>query len=88
MIASCVSPTGDLACIPGMCPDWELNRQPFGSLAGAQSTEPHQPELSFNSCLSSDLLAYLLQMLLYAVIEVNFLVYKYGNIIPVLKTIL
>ena len=28
---------------PGMCPDWELNHQPFGSQAGTQSTEPHQP---------------------------------------------
>ena len=24
-------PSGDLACNPGMCPDWELNWQPFGS---------------------------------------------------------
>ena len=24
-----MAPTGDLACNPGMCPDWELNRQPF-----------------------------------------------------------
>ena len=24
-------PTGDLAHNPGMCPDWELNWQPFGS---------------------------------------------------------
>ena len=36
-------PTGDLACNPGMCPDWESNWRPFGSQAGAQSTEPHQP---------------------------------------------
>ena len=21
---------GDLACNPGMCPDWESNQQPFG----------------------------------------------------------
>ena len=28
---------------PGMCPDWELNQQPFGSQDGTQSTEPHQP---------------------------------------------
>ena len=28
---------------PGMRPDWELNWRPFGSQAGAQSTEPHQP---------------------------------------------
>ena len=26
MVASFVPPTGDLACNPGMCPDWELNR--------------------------------------------------------------
>ena len=36
-------PIGDLACSPGMCPDWEPNQQPFGSQAGTQSTEPHQP---------------------------------------------
>ena len=36
-------PTGDLACNLGMCPDWELNWQPFGLQAGTQSTEPHQP---------------------------------------------
>ena len=30
---------------PGMCPDWELNWRPFGSQAGTQSTEPHQPGL-------------------------------------------
>ena len=37
--------TGDLACNPGMYPNWESNLQPFGSQAGAQSTEPHQPRL-------------------------------------------
>ena len=36
-------PTGDLAQNPGMCPDQELNWQPFGSQADTQSTEPHQP---------------------------------------------
>ena len=30
-------------CNPGMCPDWELNQKPFGSQAGTQFTEPHQP---------------------------------------------
>ena len=25
VVASCVSPTGELARNPGMCPDWELN---------------------------------------------------------------
>ena len=33
VVASCTPPTGDPACNPGMCPDWELNRQPFGSQA-------------------------------------------------------
>ena len=36
-------PNGDLAHNPGVCPDWELNRQPFGSQAHTQSTEPYQP---------------------------------------------
>ena len=31
VVASCVSSTGDLACNPGMCPDWVSNRRPFGS---------------------------------------------------------
>ena len=26
VVASLVPPTGDLACNPGMCPDWELNQ--------------------------------------------------------------
>ena len=26
VVASHALPTGDLACNPGMCPDWELNR--------------------------------------------------------------
>ena len=29
LVASCVTPTGDLARNPGLCPDWESNRQPF-----------------------------------------------------------
>ena len=45
VVAFCAPPpsTGDQACNPGMCPDWELNWQPFGSQACAQSTELHQP---------------------------------------------
>ena len=35
-------PSGDLACNPGMCPDWESNQGPFNLQAGTQSTEPHQ----------------------------------------------
>ena len=34
-------PNGDLACNPGMCPDWESNQQLFDSQADAQSTKPH-----------------------------------------------
>ena len=33
-VCGCLShapPTGDLAHNPGMCPDWESNRTPFGS---------------------------------------------------------
>ena len=32
---------------PGVCPDWESHWGPFGSQADTQSTEPHQPGLSF-----------------------------------------
>ena len=42
-VASHIPPTGDLACNPGLCPDWESNQRPFGLQASAQSTEPHQP---------------------------------------------
>ena len=34
-------PPGDLAHNPGMCPDWELNKQTFGLQASAQSIELH-----------------------------------------------
>ena len=54
VVASHTPPTGDLACNPGMCPDWESNQRPFGSQAGTQSTEPHQPGLTFyNSVVNS-----------------------------------
>ena len=43
VVASHAPPTGDLAHNPGMCPDWESNRQPFGSQASTESTEAHQP---------------------------------------------
>ena len=40
------SPTPrDLAYNPGVCPDWESNRRPFGSQAGTQFTETHNPKL-------------------------------------------
>ena len=44
VVTSHASPTGDLARKPGMCPDWELNWQSFGSEASTQS-EPYQPGL-------------------------------------------
>ena len=47
VVASCTSPTGILVCSTGMCHVWESNQQPFGSQAGTQSTEPHQPGLHF-----------------------------------------
>ena len=43
VVAFRAPPTRDLACNPGMCSDWESNRQPFASQSSAQSTEPHQP---------------------------------------------
>ena len=47
IVASHTPCIGDLACNPGMCPDWELNQPPFGLQAGIQSTELHQPGLFF-----------------------------------------
>ena len=38
VVATHVPPTRDLACNPGLCPDWESNQRPFGSRAGTQST--------------------------------------------------
>ena len=43
VVAPHTSPTGDLACNPGMRPDRELNPRPLGSPDGTQSTEPRQP---------------------------------------------
>ena len=43
MVASHVPPTGDLACNPGMCPNWELNWQ-----AITQSTEPRPAKAKSN----------------------------------------
>ena len=42
-VAPHMPPTGDLVRNPGMHPDQESNRQPFGSQTGAQSTDLHQP---------------------------------------------
>ena len=43
VVAFHTPPTGDLACKPVMCPDWESNQSLFGSQTSTQSTEPHQP---------------------------------------------
>ena len=53
VVASRVSPTGDLVRNPGMCPDGESNQGPFGSQAGTQSPESHQqgPQTMVNSLL-------------------------------------
>ena len=50
VVSSRAPPTGDMLLNPGMCPDWELNWWPFGSQAGTQSTEPHQPGPDFSFC--------------------------------------
>ena len=43
VVASHTSPTGDPACNPGLCPDWESNQRPLCLQAFTQSTEPPQP---------------------------------------------
>ena len=48
MVASHTPPTGDQASNLDTCPGWESNQQPCGSQADAQSTESHQPELSYD----------------------------------------
>ena len=50
VVISRAPPPSDVACNSGMCPDWESNRRPFGSQAGTQSTEPHQPGWFSISC--------------------------------------
>ena len=42
VVVSWVSSPGGLAHNPGMCPDWELNQQAFGSQVHTQSTELQQ----------------------------------------------
>ena len=51
VVVSHAPPTGDLACNPGMHPDWESNQRPFGLQAGAPSAEPRQSgqDLYFNT---------------------------------------
>ena len=47
VVVSRMPPSGDLSRNSGMCPDWELNQQPFGLQARTQCTELHQPGLCF-----------------------------------------
>ena len=63
VVASHMPHNGDLACNPGMWPDWESNQWPFGSRAGAQSTEPHQPGLSPHLWCPTPYLAWTLTLL-------------------------
>ena len=57
---SCRLPIGGLADNPGVCSDWELNQQPLGSQASAQSTEPQQPGPKYLffiiSCINTNVL--------------------------------
>ena len=64
MVASHVTPTGDLARNPGMCLDWESNLQPFSAQTSAQATEPHQPGLTLRGTEGTkcDLLHMLLEL--------------------------
>ena len=48
VVRSHAPPTSDLARNPGMCPDLDLNQQPFGSQASTESTETHQPGPKYN----------------------------------------
>ena len=45
VVASPTPLTEDLACNPGMCPNWELNQWPFSLQDNTQHTEPHQSGL-------------------------------------------
>ena len=67
VVASHTPPTGDLACNPGIFPDWESNWWPFGLQASTQSTEPHQPGLVLLVFISH---IFLLSFLVYTYFEV------------------
>ena len=70
---------GNLACNPGMCPDWEWNQQPFGSQAGTQSTEPQPARaelLIFVSFVSFRI--YITKMLIFTLMLQFF--YQYDHI--------
>ena len=50
VVLSRVPPAGDLACNPGMCPDWELNQRPFSPVLNPLS-HTSQGELLKLFCL-------------------------------------
>ena len=62
--------TGDLACSPGMCPDWELNWWPLGSQVGAQATN-HTSQGKRLYCLNSTVF-HVLWCILRVVLQVQF----------------
>ena len=68
MVASCVFPTGDLACNPGVYPDWESNQQPFGSQKILSPPPPNFRLVEENICATSFLdlvsLGYLVYVLM------------------------
>ena len=47
VVASHAPPYGDLACNPGMCPRLGIELATLWFAARTQSTEPHQPGLTF-----------------------------------------
>ena len=67
VVASRAPPTGGLAHNPGMCPNWESNWRLFGSQAGTQSTEPHQPGLYIYIYLYLYYIYYILYIYLYII---------------------
>ena len=50
MVVSPATTTGNLTLNPGMCPDWELNQQPFDLQASTQSLS-HTSQDYFSSCI-------------------------------------
>ena len=47
VVATHVAPTGELAHNPGMCPDWESNRQPLGSQPVLNPPSATSQEIAF-----------------------------------------
>lgn len=43
LAAFCMPPIWDQPCSLGMCPGWELNRQPLGPWDDARLTDPYRP---------------------------------------------